>query len=144
MSFFPDLGQITPVAWGEHVRAVGWLHPDHPFPQGEVPAEFVTRLKKYVAQSGASAEALYFGAFMGFHTCELCGRSHGVRNFGVLGDDVLFVAPEMVVHYVEEHGYCPPAEFIASVLRSPLPETEDYQLLAEPYWHRHREAIQDA
>src|SRR4051812_31838652 len=31
MSFFPDLGRKSMVASGEHVRAVGWLHPAHPY-----------------------------------------------------------------------------------------------------------------
>jgi hypothetical protein len=142
MSYFPDLGHDTPVAAGEHVRAVGWLHPDHPYPTGEVRDGFVERLKEFVARSGDSADALYFGAYAGYHTCEFCGRSHGVNNFGVLGEDVLFVAPEMVVHYIQMHNYLPPAEFVAAVLRSPLPDTEEYQLLAEPYWHLHRAVIE--
>jgi hypothetical protein len=50
----------------------------------------------------------------------------GIGNFGVPSGDLLFVAPEMVVHYIEQHGYRPPAEFVAAVFRSPLPDTEDY------------------
>jgi hypothetical protein len=87
---------------------------------------------------------LYFGAAAGYHTCEFCGRAHGTGNFGVLSDDLLFVAPEMVVHYVREHGYRPPAEFIAAVLHSPLPDTEEYQLLTEPFYHLHKAQIQRA
>ena len=56
--------------------------------------------------------------------------------------DLLFVAPEMVVHYIEEHGYSPPAEFVEAVLRAPLPDTEEYQLMTEPFWHRHREIVE--
>lgn len=138
MSYFPDLGQRSLVARGEHVRAIGWLHPDHPFPRGAVPGGFLARLREFADRSGPSAEALYFGVYMGFHTCEFCGQAHGVGNFGVLCGDLLYVAPELVVHYVEEHQYCPPAEFIAAVLRSPLPDTEEYQLLTEPFWHLHK------
>jgi hypothetical protein len=142
MSYFADMGHVTPVAVGDHVRAVGWLHLDHPDTQGEVSAQILGRLREFVAQSGFSAEALYFGAYAGIHTCEFCGRAHGVNNFGVLGEDVLFVAPEMVVHYVERHSYRPPAEFIAAVLRSPLPATEEYQRVSEPYWHLHKAYIE--
>ena len=86
-----------------------------------------------MARSSDSARALYFGGFGGFHTCEFCGWSHGNENFGVPSGELLFVAPEMVVHYIEEHGYCPPAEFVEAVLRSPLPDTEEYQLITEPF-----------
>jgi hypothetical protein len=54
---------------------------------------------------------------------------------------LLFV-PEIVVHYIEHHGYCPPAQFIAAVSRSPLPDSEEYQIITEPFWHLHREVIQ--
>ncbi len=141
MSYFPDLGRASMVAEGEHVRAIGWLHPDHPFTKGEVAADFVARLKEFVAQSGKSAEALYFGAFGGIHTCEFCNKAHGVCNFGVPCGERLFVAPEMIVHYIEQHGYCPPAEFVAAVRGSPLPETEEYQVLTEPFWHLHKELV---
>ena len=141
MSFFPDMGCESPVAAGNHVCAIGWLHPDYPYTKGEVPAEFLARLKEFAARSGDSAEARYFGASGGYHTCEFCGRAHGIANFGVPSGDLLFVAPEMVVHYIEQHGYCPPPEFVAAVLRSPLPDTEEYQVVTEPFWHLHRESV---
>src|SRR5690349_16575882 len=110
MSYFPDLGRrrMDALASGEHVRAVGWLHPDHPYTRGEVPADFLHRLKQFVAQSGASADALGFGHYGGWHTCEFCHRERGSSNFGVLAGDVLYVAPGMIVHYIEAHGYRPP------------------------------------
>lgn len=141
MSFFPDMGRESLVAAGEHIRAIGWLHPDHPYTKGEVSASFLSRLKEFTARSNQSAEALYFGGFGGFHTCEFCGRALGIGNFGVPSGDLLFVAPELVVHYIEQHGYSPPAEFIAAVLRSPLPDTEEYQLITEPFWHMHKESV---
>lgn len=141
MSFFPDMGQVSLVAAGEHVRAIGWLHPNHVFTKGNVSTEFLNRLKEFAKRSGPSAEALYFGAFGGFYTCGFCGQAHGIGNFGVPHGDLLFVAPEMVVHYIEEHGYCPPAEFITAVLRSPLPDSEEYQALTEPFWHLHRKLM---
>jgi hypothetical protein len=139
MSYFPDLARQTMGALGsgEHVRAIGWLHPDHPYTRGEVPAAFLERLKQFVAQSAASARALCFGAYGGWHTCEFCHQARGSSNFGVPADDILYIAPGMIVHYIEVHGYCPPAEFIAAVMRSPLPESEDYQLITEPFWRLH-------
>src|SRR5262245_55142707 len=118
MSYFPDMGCESLVVAGYHVRAIGWLHPSHPYTKGEVLAEFLSRLKELTARGGDSAEALYFGALGGFHTCEFCGQAHGIGNFGVPSGDLLFVAPEMIVHYIEEHGYIPPAEFVEAVLRS--------------------------
>ena len=49
-------------ASGEHERAVGWLHPDHPYLRGDVSPAFLSRLKEFVALSDDSADALGFGA----------------------------------------------------------------------------------
>lgn len=144
MSCFHDMGLKSLVAEGEHVRAIGWLHPDQPYTKGVVAPEFLSRLREFANRSGESTEALNFGASGGFHTCEFCGNALGIGNFGVLSDDLLFVAPEMVVHYVEKHEYCPPPESVAAVLQSPLPDTEEYQLLTEPFWHLHQARVERA
>lgn len=138
MSYFPDMGRRSMVAVGDHIRAIGWLHPDHLYAKGVVSEDFLSRLRKFADRSGRSGEALYFAWPVGAHTCEFCREAHGVGNFGVPSDGLLFVAPEMIVHYVEEHGYRPPAEFVAAVLRSPLPDTEEYQLITEPFRHLHQ------
>lgn len=36
----------------------------------------------------------------------------------VMGSGVAYAAPELVAHYVEAHGYLPPADFIEAVLSS--------------------------
>jgi hypothetical protein len=141
MSYFPDMGCESLVAAGHHVRAIGWLHPDHDYSKGALSAEVLSRVKEFASLSGASAEALYFGAYGGYHACEFCGRAHGIGNFGVPSGDLLFVAPEMIVHYIEAHCYRPPPEFQDAVLGSPLPDSEEYQLITEPFWHLHRDAV---
>jgi hypothetical protein len=39
----------------------------------------------------------------------------------------------MVGHYVEEHEYAPPEEFVQAVFASPLPGTLEYALAASPF-----------
>ena len=141
MSYFPDLGPETQGVQGEHIRAVGWLHPDYPYTKGEVSAEFLARLKDFASMCAASGDALYFGAMGGVHHCEFCGKALGSTTFGVPSGDVLFVAPDMILHYVQRHEYSPPAEFVAAVLKSPLPDTEEYQLITEPFWHIHEQRV---
>ena len=139
--FFPDRGHETLVASGDLVRAIVLLHPDQPYSKGEVSAKFVARLKQFRARSDDSAEVLYFGAFGGFRALDFFGRMHGIGNFGVPSGHLHFVAPEMVVHYIERHGYSPPFKFVAVVLRSPLPDTKAYQMITEPLRHGKREVI---
>jgi hypothetical protein len=121
------------VASGDHVRAVAWLHHEHPYPQGEVSPEFLERLKQFAGRWGESTWALGWGCFRGLHTCEFCRKIRACGNFGVPSGDVLFMAPEMIVHYVEQHRYLPPTEFVTAVLGSPLPGTEEYRLAVERF-----------
>ena len=106
---------------------VGWLHPDHAFRQGEVSADFTERLREFALRWGASTNDLDWGVCMGFHSCEFCDKSHNTGRFGVPSGNILFVAPTMIVHYVEQHRYAPPNEFVSAVLKSPLPGTQEYQ-----------------
>lgn len=141
MSWYPDLSTNSMVAKGDHVRAVGWLSVGQPYAQGSVPLDFVLRLREFVNLANESSEALYFGAYGGFHTCEFCGQAQDTRNFGVPAGEHLFVAPAMIGHYVEEHKYAPPAEFIAAVADSPLPGTVEYTRLAEPFSRLQQQAL---
>ena len=128
MSHIPDMEMID----SDRV-AIGWLHSDHPFPRGAVPPEFIARLKEFARRCGDSIEALGWGATGGFHTCEFCGKAWGTGSFGVPAGEKIFDAPQMIAHYVEQHGYAPPAYFIAAVLACPLPGTADYVRLAAPF-----------
>ena len=139
MTWYPDMSYESMVAVGNHVRAIGWLSSDHPLPQGEVPADFVARLREFVRLPRRCGEALWFPAFGGWHDCEFCGQVRGYGNIGVPSGPLLFIAPEMVGHYVEHHGYAPPPEFVAAVLASPLPGTPEYQAATADFRQRHQE-----
>ena len=118
---------------GERRIAVGWLHPDHDFPRGTAPPEFLAKLKRLAACWGDSVTALGWGVAMGFHTCEFCEKSHASGTFGVPAGEGIFCAPEMIAHYVEQHAYLPPEEFIAAVLACPVPGTEAYETAVESF-----------
>jgi len=126
MTYHPDMSNFTMVASGDYVRAVGWLHPEHPYPRGHACWKFRWRLRRFVRRADESTEELGWGSFRGSHTCEFCGRGSGYRNFGVPAGGILFVAPEMILHYVRWHRYLLPVEFIEAVLSGPLPGTAEY------------------
>jgi hypothetical protein len=142
MSWFPDLGTVTMIDSGEHVRAVGWLSAKQPFPVGEVPTEFLGRLQQFASKWGDSVDALGWGVYMGLHCCELCGGSTTSGNFGVPHGDLLFVAPQMISHYIEVHRYRPPAQFVTAVTESPLPGTEEYRAAVAPFRRFHERYLE--
>src|SRR5260370_27158508 len=133
MTFCRDLSRRTMVAASNYVRAVGWLATGHPYPQGRAQPAFLRRLKRFAFLWRFSTKELWWGEFRGLHTCEVCGKDKAHGNFGVPAGRLLFVAPEMVVHYVQAHRYAPPEEFVTAVLAAPLPGTAEYRAAVEPY-----------
>jgi hypothetical protein len=127
---------------GRYVRAVGWLHRDHPFPRGNTSEEFLDRLHEFATRWRDSTKALGWGTFRGQHGCEFCrGRAKMHGNLGVPAGCVLFVSPEMIAHYVGEHGYTPPAGFVTAVLAAPMPGSEEYKVAVQVFRARHLRAV---
>jgi hypothetical protein len=108
------------------LTAIGWLDGDRPYHRGPVPAAFTAALR----------QACLHGAVRltrGYHPCTLCPRDSPYPVVVVDGDESYavghaevrvedrrfraFAAPNMVIHYVEQHDYRPPDAFIAAVLR---------------------------
>ena len=81
-------------------------------------------------------------SFCGFHECELC-RDDQVRLLSQRGDryvrangqlyiptaESVYIAPLMIVHFVGEHSYRPPEEFMAALLECPAQGSADYLAL---------------
>jgi hypothetical protein len=133
MTYYPDMGTVTMVAAGPQVRAIGWLSRHFEFPTGSVSKPFVKRLHLFAASD--SDLMLNFPLFMGSHECEFCKGKRGGRTFGVPAGDVMFVAPKLVAHYVEQHQYYPPREFVDAVMNSPMPGSQAYLDSIEPFKH---------
>jgi hypothetical protein len=106
--------------------AVGWLDRNHPFPQRKVSADFLAKLKEFSRRYGDSSKALGWGAMGGCHSCDFCGKAVGFGRFGVPAGDKLYCAPDLVAHYIEQHDYDPPGEFITAVMAAPSPGTDAY------------------
>lgn len=136
MSHIPDMQVL-------HGRvAIGWLHPKHPYPRGSAPSDFVARLVQFARNWGDSIHALGWGAAGGFHECEFCTKPLASRvfgndiasgTFGVPSRERIYYCPQMIAHYVIEHGYLPPADFIAAVVASPVPGTPEYRAAVESF-----------
>ena len=127
MSFYPDLHTSSLVGHGDHLRAIAWLSSDHEFPRGKVLGTFVEVLKRHVASAYQPL------AFAGAHTCELCGDYSAAGNVWVPTSDVVYIAPEMIVHYIVDHDYLPPDEFRQAVEACPPQGSPEYMRLLVPY-----------
>src|SRR5690348_15265698 len=96
--YYPDLGTESQVCSGKGVRAVGWLSRDHPIVTGRVSKRHLSLLKRHVAN--AYQPFLYRGV----HHCEFCTGEHramGHLNLLIPFKRSLYVAPELIVHYIK-------------------------------------------
>lgn len=113
--------------WQDVLLAVGWLEATAPFWTGPVRREFFSKLVDLLAEPWQPAISA------GHHRCGLCrftggpaalcfeGRSVqlGVTNLFVPGEDRVYVAPSLIAHYMDAHGYGPPPAFVRAVLACP-------------------------
>lgn len=132
----PDLTETS-----RRTLEVGWLHRDHPFRQGLAPAGFVERLKEFLHRRRACYEIFEWGVCMGFHSCGFCNEAHDTGSLGVLHEGKLYCPPTMIVHYVEQHQYLPPDEFISSVLAGPLPDTPEFAAAAASFHKKYLQSL---
>jgi hypothetical protein len=116
------------------LRMVGWLEADHPYSQGQVDEATFRKLMELLQDPWQPAVAA------GFHSCSLCRFSGGPRHLKWKGiavemgclnlflpcENTAFMAPSLIVHYIDAHSYLPPAEFCEAVRRCPPMKSMDY------------------
>lgn len=123
VTYFPDLCTGSMLGAGESLRAVGWLSPEHAYTRGDVSPKHIRLLKEHLS------DAFQTSFFMGCHTCEFCLRRRKQMNLIVPTSEVVYVAPEMILHYVTEHGYRPPDCFFEALQACPKQGSPDYMRL---------------
>lgn len=132
--YFEDLTPYTYLklfrkAQRQPILNVGWLDAQHSFTLGPIKDGILDRLFE---QCG-----IRMNLTKGYHVCPFCpppasfvtglrvtrhGKTLvlGDAEIHVHGDGVIFVAPNLVFHYVEAHGYRPPDAFLAALLHPTL------------------------
>ena len=92
---------------------VGWLADGYNFEKGSSPKKFLSRLRKLTK----SPENVMWGV----HDCDICDSARcgasGNGEIHVTGaDGITYVAPVLLVHYIDARSYRPPQPFIDAVL----------------------------
>jgi len=67
--------------------------------------------------------------FAGIHECELCQfqPAYGKDNIFIPYQGSIYVAPELIVHYIAAHRYKPPQVFVDAVMDCPAMKSMDYK-----------------
>ena len=122
-----DFLGITPLA-------IGWLNHKQPFETGESDLKFTTKLLRF-----CSAEN-HICPTPQPRPCPLCNKPitvNGLRLGGAeirtIGDEEIFAAPNLIYHFVVDHGYMPPFEFVDSVMKGPGVDSAEYRALINFY-----------
>ncbi len=131
MTQFEDL---SPYRYGGSVEPgvihVGWLGRGHEYSRGSVPSHLVSKMKE-LAEKPCEL-------YRGYHVCDICERPRdfvgeqsslerekweaGRRGRGeirISSAGVTYAAPVLITHYIEVHGYLPPAEFLRALEEAP-------------------------
>lgn len=140
MAYFPDL---SPYAYGleSHLGVVhvGWLTKTHLHPEGHVEARLIQKIKLLASRPMRLSR--------GRHICELCseppidlvktylpngivvdpncswarwiGERSGNGEIWVSREKITYAAPVLIAHYIEEHGYLPPEQFLKAIDEAP-------------------------
>lgn len=98
---------------------IGWLDVGYTFEKGNVPDEFIEKLKHLPIIS----------QHLGSHICPFCGNDKSSNVRIVIGNGVYYMTPAMIAHYVEKHNYKPPQEFIEAVMNTEITDAEAKQHL---------------
>lgn len=110
---------------GEKVKNVGWLENSKGFNASEF--QNVELGKILLGLWGCRVVKM-----RGFHCCDICGSKSrekfvdedgnsyflGAAEFRVNSkdNDTVFAAPDMIIHYIFEHNYSPPKDFVRALL----------------------------
>ena len=116
-TYFDDYFKI------KNLKAVGWLSKGHPYSKGEVPVRIFLKIQALLEDAWQPS-----GGFEGWHECELCEepQNESIKNLFIPGENLIYVSPEGILHYIELHSYKPPEEYMSAVKNCPRMNSPEY------------------
>ena len=137
MTYFEDLSDYCYVNSTEKAKQrteknVGWLSSGRAFERLEPSEKFLDSLWSFCTVSVLPTR--------GLHKCEFCTSEEwflaerkgkrlllGSAEIRVFSErDVIYAAPNFIYHYVAEHRYRPPDEFVSAATQGFRPPTREY------------------
>ena len=150
MTYYPDLSACDYFGSTDvPLVAIGWLENGRPVPTGEVPEQVFDQLRELLREPWGPA-------CFGWHDCDLCvyrygpsklgthRKTMGSKNVFVPGDAKIYLAPELILHYIDQHGYSPPAEFQVGGARVPDHEIRPVSAGHPQAWPHTQDAVTDS
>lgn len=124
--YFPDLSPYTYISIETRSVNVGWLDAEHSFSVVTPDEHLIAKLELYCQHPVHQT--------FGIHLCDLCKNASGFAEIRVFGrGERTYAAPTLIKHYVAEHHYRPPDEFLQALQEGPVPGTTDYEAFCQWY-----------
>ncbi|HFH3972775.1 TPA: hypothetical protein ACGJ0S_003216 [Pseudomonas aeruginosa] len=124
--YFPDMSfysyfLLRPLG---SVRNIGWLGRGQQYSRGRVSSGLLDKLKLIIMSEGAVD--FHVNRVMSAHECVVAGcRDLFVGDVGLGFSEIwipgvekgaYFASPSLILHYIEEHDYCPPQMYSEAVM----------------------------
>ena len=126
--YFPDLTEEKKERFNFSLIKVAWLEKGMPYTKGDVSKEFLEKLKNIGLKIRTK----------GWHDCPFCGNAKSSNQYRIEKQgksQKYYDVPQMIIHYIEEHNYCPPQEFIDAVMAYVIePKDTSFQHCDNPRW----------
>jgi hypothetical protein len=120
---------LTPYTYGRGDGLnIGWLEKGYDFKTGEVDSHLTDKLDKLKP----------YESYRGSHRCELCASKDALTNsdYMIEGNGKKYYFPGLLKHYIVDHKYLPPQEFLDALsdLKIEEKKTNNNHGFRRPSW----------
>lgn len=135
MSYYKDLSEYMYISNKEkNTMNVGWLDVEHEYLKGDVTEEFIIALWEYIKYPVHRTRGLHSNIDLDGGVKYFIAKYQGYNI--LLGsaeirvvdtkNNIVYAAPNLILHYVINHQYLPPQSFINAVINGPKPNSDEY------------------
>lgn len=127
---------------------IGWIE-GNSFNRGDVSDEFIQNLWEYLKYPVNSNRGMYYNTFLDNYgdAYVACHNGYqivlGAAEIRVLDlcRKVVYAAPDLIIHYIIDHKYLPPKEFVEAVINGPKPNSEEYSKMILDVYDRDKVSL---
>jgi hypothetical protein len=129
MTYFSDFSPYSYLETDEKKRIlnIGWLDNMHTFNKGENDIAILRKILGFCEKAVNKTR--------GYHLCPFCDNPSfgfvvecensrivlGSAEIWIKGEkDIIYAAPDLIYHYMKDHNYLPPKEFLTAVEKDEL------------------------
>lgn len=136
MTYYKDLSEYMYRSSKEkNIVNVGWIDGEHKYLKGDVTEYFIRALWEYIKYPvnktrGIHSDIALEGGMKKF-VAKYQGYNIllGTAEIRVIDtkNNIVYAAPNLIIHYVINHHYIPPQNFIDAVINGPRPNSDEYR-----------------